>query len=82
MIVPGRRLGCIGAGQCWWAWPSPDRRHDPAPEAVWATPTQAIQVALNAARLAGPDASLLILAARGWSGTGGLGRTDRRVAEP
>jgi len=43
------------------------RRHDPAPEAVWATPTQAIQVALNAARLAGPDASLLILTAA-WTG--------------
>jgi integrase len=43
------------------------RRHDPAPEAVWATPTQAIQVALNAARLAGPDAGLLILTAA-WTG--------------
>jgi hypothetical protein len=43
------------------------RRRGPAPEAVWATPTQAIQVALNAARLAGPDAGLLIITAA-WTG--------------
>ena len=43
------------------------RTHEPVPEAVWATPTQAVRVALNAARLAGPDAALLILTAA-WTG--------------
>lgn len=43
------------------------RRHEPVSEAVWATPSQAVQVALNAARLTGPDAGLLILTAA-WTG--------------
>ncbi len=43
------------------------RQHEVAPEAVWATPTQAVRVALNAARLAGPDAALLMLTAA-WTG--------------
>lgn len=43
------------------------RQHEPVPEAVWATPTQAVQVALNAARLAGPDAAMLILTGA-WTG--------------
>jgi integrase len=43
------------------------RHHDLAPEAVWATPTQAVLVALNAARLAGPDAAMLMLTAA-WTG--------------
>lgn len=47
------------------------RHHEPAAEAAWATPGQAIRVALNAARLASPDAGLLILTAA-WTGPGGV----------
>lgn len=43
------------------------RHHDITAEAVWATPTQAVQVALNAARLAGPEAGILMLTAA-WTG--------------
>jgi len=43
------------------------RRHEPVTEPVWATPPQALRVAVNAARLAGPTAGILLLTA-GWTG--------------
>jgi integrase len=42
-------------------------RHEPVTEAVWATPTQALHVAVNAGRLAGPGSGVLILTAA-WTG--------------
>ncbi|MGD9527827.1 tyrosine-type recombinase/integrase [Pseudonocardia sp.] len=43
------------------------RRHEPVTEPVWATPAQALAVAVNAARLAGPTAGILLLTAA-WTG--------------
>ena len=43
------------------------RHHQPVTEAVWATPDQAVAVALNAARLTTPDVGLLMITAA-WTG--------------
>lgn len=59
------------------------RHHEPTTEAVWVTPEQAVQVALNAVRLVGPAASILMLTAA-WTGARwgeltGLHRDDTHV---
>ncbi|OZM76567.1 tyrosine-type recombinase/integrase [Pseudonocardia sp. MH-G8] len=43
------------------------RRHETVTKAVWARPEQALQVALNSARLAGPATGILMLTAA-WTG--------------